>query len=238
MVSSVVKIEDIERAFVDFYRVMMNSEHFRVFFKSQEQVDKLIFFQAANFYQSLTMTEEAFQDNYIKLGLMHAKMKLPFEDIISALRMIRDHLLKNSKIDQSFIYNIIEEMERYFAKGYLDYDFQDVLNQLEFSVENVNKNYCEADQAILIKPLNWLSGIIRSFQEGEPLTLVDIEALETCSLTAKIKRIKIKNTLKKSIQVSHADQHALALNMAYFFVKVIICLLILCSQNCSLPLYH
>lgn len=163
------------------------------------------------------MSEEAFQDNYTKLGLMHAKMKLPFENIISALRMIRDHLLANTQIKQSFIYSIIEEMERFFAKGYLAYNFDDVLNQLAFSIENVKKNYYETDQEILIKPLTWLSEILKHFQVDKRLNLADIESCETCSLTADIEAIKIKEMLKKSILMTHSDQHTLALNMAYFY---------------------
>lgn len=214
---SEISIEDIEGAFSDFYRLMMASDHFRVFFSGQAQVEKLIKLQSENFYQSFSMTDEAFEENYLKLGLMHAHLKLPFEDMVSSLSMVRDNLLKNTSINQKYIYSIIEKMERSLAKGYLVFEFQDVLAQLEFSVENVKKTYAEADQERVIRPLNWLAQIIKGFQADKPLLSEDIQTADKCALTPMIEEINIEQALKQRILISHSEQHALGMSMAYFY---------------------
>ena len=137
------------------------------FFEGQEQVDALIKKQANNFYESLSMSGEDFQKNYLELGLMHAKMKLPFEDMVSALSMVRDNLLKNTPIEASVIYSIVDKMERSLAKGYLLYQFDDVLSQLQLSIESVEGAYAEEDQEVVLRPLNWLSRIVTGFQSDK-----------------------------------------------------------------------
>lgn len=214
---SSINLIDIENAFDDFYKIMMSSEHFRVFFEGQDQVEALIKKQAENFYQSLSMEDKAFQDNYIQLGLMHAKMKLPFEDMVAALSMVRDNLLKNTPIEASLIYNVIEKMERYLAKGYLVYQFEDVICQLDLALENVEGAYAQADQDIVSRPLNWLKRIVTSFQNNNHIEHEDILTADLCPLTAMIHDLDVEMELKQRILVSHTEQHSLALSMAFFF---------------------
>jgi len=214
---SAINLIDIEKAFNDFYKIMMGSEHFRVFFEGQEQVESLIKSQADNFYKSLSMPDDEFKENYIQLGLMHAKMKLPFEDMVAALSMVRDNLLKNTPIEASLIYNIIEKMERYLAKGYLIYQFDDVMNQLELSIENVEGAYAEADQDIVSRPLNWLKRIVNGFQHNDHIEHEDILTADLCPLTPMIQALDVESDLKQRILISHTEQHSLALSMAFFF---------------------
>jgi len=214
---SSINSSDIEKAFSDFYHLMMNSEHFRVFFEGQEQVDALIKKQANNFYDSLSMSDEDFQKNYLELGLMHAKMKLPFEDMVSALSMVRDNLLKNTPIEASVIYSIVDKMERYLAKGYLLYQFDDVLSQLQLSIESVEGAYSEEDQEVVLRPLNWLSRIIKGFQSDKRLEHEDILTADLCPLTPMIQALEVEPELKQRILISHTEQHSLALSMAFFF---------------------
>jgi diguanylate cyclase (GGDEF)-like protein len=214
---SSIKLDNIENAFTNFYRVMMESEHFRVFFDGQEQVNALIKLQADNFYQSLFMSDEDFKQNYILLGLMHAKMQLPFEDMVSALSMVRDNLLKNTSIDATTIYNIIEKMEQYLAKGYLVFQFEDVLSQLELSIKNVQEAYSEQDHDVLINSLIWLKNITIRFQSEELLQHSDILTADLCPLTPMIQNLEVEDELKQRIIISHTEQHSLALSMAFFF---------------------
>ncbi|MEA3406089.1 MAG: GGDEF domain-containing protein [Pseudomonadota bacterium] len=214
---SSINLSDIENAFDDFYKIMMGSEHFRVFFEGQDQVDALIKRQADNFYQSLSMSDFEFKQNYLQLGLMHAKMKLPFEDMVAALSMVRDNLLKNTPIEASEIYHIIEKMERYLAKGYLVYQFEDVISQLELSLENVEGAYAEADQDIVSRPLNWLKRIVTGFQNNDHIEHEDILTADLCPLTTMIHGLDVEMDLKQRILMSHTEQHSLALSMAFFF---------------------
>ena len=214
---SAIKLSDIENAFDDFYKIMMHSEHFRVFFEGQDQVDDLIKRQADNFYQSLSMSEVEFRENYTQLGLMHAKMKLPFEDMVAALSMVRDNLLKNTPISGSEIYHIIENMERYLARGYLDFQFDDVLSQLDLSIDNVEGAYAKTDQEVVVRPIKWLKGIVVNFQSNNHIEHKDILTADLCPLTPMIQNLDVETALKQRILMSHTEQHSLALSMAFFF---------------------
>lgn len=214
---SSINLSDIESAFDDFYKIMMDSEHYRVFFEGQEQVNLLIKSQAENFYRSLSMSDKAFKDNYIQLGLMHAKMKLPFEDMVSALSMVRDNLLKNTPIEASLIYKIIEKMERYLANGYLVYQFEDVMFQLELAIENVETAYAEKDQDIVSRPLKWLQQRVNGFMGHNPAANENILTADQCPLKPLIQALDIEADLKSRISISHIEQHALAIGMAFFF---------------------
>jgi len=59
---------------------MSHSEHFRVFFESQKQIDALIKQQENNLYENLSMSEEDFKNNYIQHGdyLMHVEENITF----------------------------------------------------------------------------------------------------------------------------------------------------------------
>ena len=214
---SCINAKDIEKAFTEFYQVMMSSEHFRVFFKGQEQVDALIKTQANNFYESLSMSDEDFMKNYVELGLMHAKVKLPFEDMVSGLSMVRDNLLKNTPIETRTIYNIVDKMERYLAKGYLVYQFEDVLSQLQLSIDNIYGAYAQEHQEVVISALSWLLRIVKGFQANKKLEHADILTADLCPLTSKINALDVEPELKQRILMSHTEQHSLALSMAFFF---------------------
>lgn len=214
---SSIKAAVIEEAFKDFYQLMMTSEHFRVILDSHNQMEAIILRQADNFYQSLSMSDKDFKDNYRQLGLNYAKMALPFEIMVSALGMVRDNLLKNTPVQASEIYKIIEKMECYLAKGYLVYQFEDVLIQLELAIENIEAIYTETDLEVAIRPISWLKRIVSGFQGSNSLEHADILTADLCPLTPLINALNVELELKQRILVSHTEQHSLALSMAFFF---------------------
>ncbi len=214
---SALGANDIEDAFFQFYDYMIQSEHFKVFFEGQAQIKSLIVRQADNFYKSLSMSDEAFRQNYVDLGLMHAQMKLPFEDIVSALTLIRDALLKSTEITPTVLYDLIEKMERFLARGYLHYQFEDVLQQLTFSNEHAEASYTADDLAIVAGPLIWLKNLVTIFQSGRTPEHQDILTADGCPLTPMIHRLGDESELKERILLTHTEQHSLALSMAFFF---------------------
>ena len=214
-----IRLKDIESAFGEFYGLIMESGHYRAFFDDSEQVKNLVKLQSKNFYQSLSMSDSDFEANYLALGLMHANLKLPFEDMVSSLSLVRDKLLKNTFIEERFIYTAIEKMERYLAKGYLEFEFEDVLKQLVFLIENVKKTYPFSDQDVVLSPLNWLTRIVKGFQSDQPVLSEHVQTADQCALTPKIESINIEEVLKERILVSHTEQHSLGMSMAYFYRK-------------------
>ena len=214
---SSLKTVDVDDAFKDFSILVMASGHFREIFDSQQQVDALTQRRADNFYQSLSMSDEAFRENYLEIGLMSAKLKLPFEVVVVGLSLVRRSLLKNTSVEATVIYDVFEKMERYLAKGYLVYQFDDVLSQLEFSIENIEAIYVESEQEVVRRPISWLKQIVTGFQENKTLEHADILTADLCPLTPLIHALDVEDDLKQRILISHAEQHSLALSMAFFF---------------------
>lgn len=106
---SSIKAVTIEDAFKAFYELMVASEYFKEYFDNPDQMEIIIMGQADSFYQSLSMSDKEFKDNYIQLGLSYAKMVLPLEVMVSALSMVRDYLLKNTPVQAPVIYRMIEK---------------------------------------------------------------------------------------------------------------------------------
>lgn len=214
---SAIKMGTIEEAFKDFYQLMMTSKHFRIILGGQYQMKPIFLRQADNFYQSLSMSDKDFKDNYIELGLKYAEMGLPFEVMVAALSMVRDKLLLNTPVQISEIYAIIEKMERYLAKGYLVYQFEDVVSQLELAIKNINAIYTEVDYEVVIRPISWLKRIVSKFQGDKKMEHADILTADLCPLTPLINALNVEMELKQRILISHTEQHSLALSMSFFF---------------------
>jgi diguanylate cyclase (GGDEF)-like protein len=216
---SSIKAVTIEDAFKAFYELMVASEYFKEYFDNPDQMEIIIMGQADSFYQSLSMSDKEFKDNYIQLGLSYAKMVLPLEVMVSALSMVRDYLLKNTPVQAPVIYRMIEKMECYLARGYLVYQFEDVLSQLELAIENIEAIYAEANQEVVIQPVSWLKRIVSGFQGDKRLEHADILTATLCPLTPLIDALDVESELKQRILTSHTEQHSLALSMAFFFRK-------------------
>ncbi len=214
---SSISATDIEKAFKDFNQLMMTSECFRELFDSQVHIDDFMQRQADSFYQSLSMSDEDFKTNYLELGLTSAKLTLPFEIMVITLNMVRDNLLKNTPVQASVIYTIVEKMERYLAKGYLEHQFEDVLSQLDFSIESIEETYVQADKEVVIRPVNWLKQLVMGFKESKRLEPSEILTADLCPLTPMINALAIESDLKQRILISHTEQHSLALSMAFLF---------------------
>lgn len=214
---SSINAMDIEDAFKDFSKSMMASECFRGLFDDQEHIDDFIQLQADHFYQSLSMSDKDFKANYLKLGLTSAKMTLPFEIMVVTLNIVRDNLLKSTPVQASVIYAIVEKMERYLAKGYLEFQFEDVLSQLKFSIENIQSIYTKVDQEVVMRPISWLKQITAGFQGDNRLSPAEILTADLCPLTPMIHALDVEMELKQRILTSHTEQHSLALSMAFLF---------------------
>ena len=123
-------------------------------------------------------------------------MALPFEVMVAGLGMLPDKLLINTPAQIAEIYVIIEKMERYFAKGYLAYQFRDVFSQLELAIENIKAIYTEADHEVVTRPLCWLKRIVSKFQSDKMLEHTDILTADLCPLMPLINALNIEVELK------------------------------------------
>jgi len=217
MAIQTLKLNEIETAFKAFYGKMMGSPHFRVFFKDETQIEYLIKVQAKNFHQSLSMAEPDFQKNYIELGQMHAQLKLPLEDLIAGLALIRDNLSKYTHIDENVLYKMVEHMEQFLAKGYLIAQFQETKVLLDYTQESIKSNYLVEDAQIIARPLIWLEDIIQQLQTIDSITEEDICPASSCPLSPLIEDLMIESQLKAQLMSVHQEQHSLGQSFAYFY---------------------
>jgi len=209
-----VEYAQIEQAFRKFYAYMRTSQHFRRFFDSDEQIDSLIQRQAQNFYNSLSMDENTFKDNYTQLGIMHAKLALPIEDMFAALTMIRDTLLSQieAKHHQE-IYQIIEQMDSWLAKGYFIYQIKETKSLVEVSIKSIQKVTPEKHQSYVLRPLNWLSNLLEHYEDPKFL----VQDAQDCPLSAIIDDLALETEVRQQMQSAHHEQHTLGASFLFFY---------------------
>ena len=209
-----IQYDRIEKAFKAFYAYMRNSPHFNQFFESDEQIDRLIIKQARNFYNSFAMTEAEFIQNYERLGYMHAELGLPIEDMFAGLSMIRDHLLENTPADfHQKIYQLIEKMDKWLAKGYLSHQLKATQELITVSIKNIQKVTPEKHQHYVLRPINWLSRLLQSLQNPN----FQPDSAEECPLTQIINQLDLEDEVRKQIHNAHQEQHTLGASFVFFY---------------------
>ncbi|GAB6034473.1 diguanylate cyclase [Galenea microaerophila] len=206
----------IENAFRDFYAHMRRSAHLKQFFESDAQMDQLIVRQAQNFYDSLSMDEQAFRQNYENLGQMHAEIHLPFEKMFESLTLIRNHLLKRlpAEYHQNF-YRRIALMAKWLAKGYFNFQIKKTFKEIEISVNNIEKTVQKKHQYHTLRPLKWLTELLTHYKDPD----FSADTVNNCPLTPIIQTLKIDEAERKEIEIAHREQHILADCFLYFYRK-------------------
>ena len=204
----------VEDAFRDFYAYMGRSAHFKQFFESDAQMDQLIVRQAQNFYDSLSMDEQAFRQNYENLGKMHAGMYLPIEEMFAGLTMIRDNLLKRLPDEyHQNLYRRIDLMEKWLAKGYLNFQIKKTLKEIEISVKNIEKTVQKKHQYHTLMPIKFLTVLLTHHKDPD----FSVDTANNCPLTSIIQTLNIDETERKEIEIAHREQHILADSFLYFY---------------------
>jgi len=205
---------NIENAFRSFYDYMRDFPHFKQLFESEKQIDQLIHRQAQNFYQSLQMNKEDFSQNYERLGYMYAELSLPIEDMFAGLGMIRDSILKSIPSEHhQHIYQIIEKMEKWLAKGYLTYQMTETKKLVEISIKNIRKVTPEKHQSYVLRPVNWLSNLLKNYEDPDFFV---VDAID-CPLTSIINSLDLDEEVRKQMQYAHREQHALGASFLFFY---------------------
>ena len=209
-----IDYDRIEKAFQAFYQHMRHSTHFRHFFKSDDQIDSLIVKQAKNFYKSFSMTKEAFRQNYIRLGYMHSEMGLPIEDMFAGLNLVRDNILNHtsSQFHQA-IYQLIEKMEKWLAKGYFQHQLEETKELVDISIKNIKKVTPKEDQHYVLRPIIWLNTLLHHYSDKD----FKVTPATQCPLTGIIDSLEMEPTIKEQLHKGHNEQHALGGSFLYFY---------------------
>ncbi len=216
---SIIKPARIEKAFEAFYDYMRTSRHFRQFFSSEAQIDSLVVRQRDAFICSLHMDETAFQQHYRQLGFMHAELGITLEDLMAGLRLIRDQLLRFSEIPAESLYRLIEEIERYLAQGYFQYDLAESEQRLTELIRATEKGELPdlVPREVVVRPVQWLLPLLKIWAEGRPVQNSRlIQGVEDCSLTPLLRAMVTEEEKRALFEQQHAEQHTTAFSLDYF----------------------
>ncbi len=217
-IQSSINDEMLEAAFAAFYEALTNSEHFRSYFSSQEQIDRLIQAQKVSFKKALTLSEEAFARHYFELGVLHVHLGVAYEDVLAGLTIIRDTFNAYHVMPAEVLYAWFETIEQHIAEGYFSC-------QLDEYVQSVERLHASLDMLMLdressdylTRPLEWFRDIAARWQRGERrLGIEAIQTEETCPLHDLIESMPMRSAQRETLHQLHREQHRLALGLDYF----------------------
>ena len=213
--------EMLEAAFAAFYDYLTGSEHFRGYFSSQEQIDRLIQAQKESFKKALTLSDEDFARHYYDLGVLHVRIGVAYEDVLAGLTVIRDKLNDYHVMPPEWLYAWFEEIERHLAQGYFDCQLREYLEsvrQLHHSLDLLVLEDAESDY--LTRPLDWFEEIARRWLKGErKLGSRIIRSAEQCLLHGLIETMPMRGPHWASLHHLHREQHRVALGLDHFLAE-------------------
>ncbi len=208
----------VEAAFAAFYEYLTQSEHFRHYFDSQAQIERLIQAQKASFIKALSLSPEAFRQHYVALGQMHAEIGIALEDIIAGLQVIRDQFLRFQVLDVHLTYRFIEHIEQHLAEGYFLYEIQQYLDNIRQAEAGVQQLLDDERVAVrLMRPLRWLLDVMQGWATTcGAIGAERIGDAKNCPLKALIDSLPMEASQRVQLHHLHQEQHALAQSLDHF----------------------
>ena len=210
----------VEAAFAAFYDYLTSSEHFKSYFSSQAQIERLIQAQKASFIKALGLSPADFRQHYVELGKFHAKIGIALEDMIAGLTIIRDQLLHFQVLDVRLTYQFIEHIEQHLAEGYFLYQIHEYLNNVRQAEESI-RHLLHDEQMIsrVARPLRWFIEVVSQWMVGKTLGSERIGDAKSCPLTPLINELELAPQQRAQLHRLHQEQHTLAQSLNYFFHK-------------------
>jgi len=207
----------VEAAFTSFYEYLTGSEHFRQYFESEEQIQRLIKAQKAGFIQALELSPVAFREYYVALGKRHAEMGVVLEDLIAGLQIIRDQFLRFQVLDVHLTYQFIEHIQQHLAEGYFLYEVNQYLDNIRQAEEGVQQLLDDERIAVrLVQPLRWFLDVVHWWVEERSAGKSRIGDVKSCPITQLIDNLPMEASQRAQLHHLHQEQHALAQSLDYF----------------------
>ena len=207
----------VEAAFAAFYEYLTQSEHFRQYFESDEQIQRLIKAQKASFIKALSLTPEDFRKHYVTLGKMHAEMGIALEDLIAGLQIIRDQFLRFQVLDVHLTYQFIEHIQQHLAEGYFLFEVSQYLDNIHQAEEGVRQLLEDERVAVrLVQPLRWFLDVVHWWVKDRSAGRDRIGDVKSCPITQLIDSLPMEPAQRAQLHHLHQEQHALAQSLDYF----------------------
>jgi len=162
--------EDLDQIFQQFYDQLLSNADFDTYFKSPQQIEKLIKKQKAYFISSLRFSDDELKTRYIALGEMHYDLRLPFVDFSFALDILQEgtihsiYKISHSQQTLRSAFTFFRLIRAYTAKGYLNRILTQDLKDIDQYLEKISATR-ESHNAISAGRFMWLKSFIFAIQK-------------------------------------------------------------------------
>ncbi len=122
----------LEDIFHKFYKEILSDQYLRTFFKSEEQIQRLIEKQISNLQETFKETDKEIENRYYNLGNLHYDLKIPFVNLLSGVDFIKNEIYKilaeKDALDSYFfeVNSLFEKIKNSLAKAYLDRSLEEI----------------------------------------------------------------------------------------------------------------
>jgi EAL domain-containing protein (putative c-di-GMP-specific phosphodiesterase class I) len=116
----------LDRVFSAFYDRLLSNDHFRAFFRDDDQIRNLVQRQRTSFVESLREDDDAVRARYVALGRSHHGLGVPFPSFMKGAEIMSEELLAvlahtgndgGLVLECAAFFNRIKNL---LARGYLD----------------------------------------------------------------------------------------------------------------------
>ncbi len=140
----------LERTFTAFYDRLLSNDHFRAFFRDDEQISNLVDRQRASFTESLHEDDDALRGRYVNLGRAHHRMGVPFPTFMKGAEILNEELLNvlaHTADDGQLVLRctiFFKRLQNLLARGYLDGMLGEEETDLQTAIDRIGKTLTAA----------------------------------------------------------------------------------------------
>lgn len=164
---------NIDKAFKEFYDVLLNDIYFSTFFEDEDQVLMLIEKQKLFFTKAIDMPISKISVGYVKLGEFHYDIRIPYVDFMKGMDILEENFLLYSQ-EKVHSIELMQDIFRYFkfikaqtAKGYLNRMLAEDEQDIEKFFDHLSNENDEFAKELVVERINWLKALIHAIKHKE-----------------------------------------------------------------------
>lgn len=215
-----VLVPYLDRTFSAFYDRLLSSDHFRSFFRDDEQIRDLVQRQRSSFIASMADDEDALRRRYVELGRLHHRLGVPFPSFMTGADMLDDELLgvlAHTADQGQLIYRsskFFKRLKSLLARGYLDGAVESEEVDLTAALDTITA----ALDTVQAPALDWIGCLLTAVRldqhEAPPRPPVSIEEAVS-TLEGRVAPILPKDSAHRIVQ-AYRDLHADGESLSFF----------------------
>ncbi len=208
----------LDRAFTAFYDRLLSNDHFRAFFRDDEQIRDLVERQRASLTLSISEDDEALRARYVALGRAHHRMGVPFPTFMKGAEILNEELLTvlaHTGDDGELVVQctvFFKRLQNLLARGYLDGMLGEEKTDLRTAIERIGETLA----ATRAPSIDWVGELVEAVRTDRhhdvprPVTAV-IDAADW--LEERVSPLLPKDSARQVLEAYralHADGDSLA----------------------------